>query len=208
MGTYAIIYIEYKKKDKWEWVRFTPHNSDKERSYLVKQGIIRDLIRDSYWEYSRRGLPNDVTEELKAYIKEESPYGYSTTYVDLKEFENYCDNIITEYSNKLKDELVIEKLDKIISLIDSLDKKKVKNKAAKNRLANDEENSVNNTPSGDKEDADEEDDFLYYNEEIQDIIDDYRFVKEFITSIYNIVDMYDSDVYPNYEDIRLIMYCE
>lgn len=194
MGTYAIIYIEYKKKDKWEWVRFTPNNQTEERSYLVKQGLIRDLVRDTYWEYYNRGLPNDISPELKEYIKNEDSYSWGKTYITLDDLNKYCDSSINHFKEQLRNNEINRKLDKLINKLDIL-------------LNNP---SIDKKEQAFKEDSEnlEDPEDLEITEEIQETIDDFRFIKSFSEGICILVDMYLNDIYIDDTDVRLIMYCE
>ena len=95
--------------------------------YCDNGGIIRDeYISHGYGlhdTFADRGYPTDMSEELKAVLKEDDEYSWGHTYVYLSEWSNEYDKRLEEFKRKLEDIYKEDRLSIIEKKIDLLEKK-------------------------------------------------------------------------------------
>lgn len=173
-------------------------------------GHIRDDYVGNGWGdcvFKGRGLPSDVSEEVKKDI--ESDYHYGMTYVTLAEWDKMFDSELGKFVAEVKKRFRDEKLDKVMAKLDDILKYSIRSSNILSKMQDGSAETVKEPHSRRRnKNTEEGDDFMW-----EDSID-YMFEEE-IWKLFNIQTEIDrcefivEDVcglYTDRENVRIIYY--
>ena len=173
-------------------------------------GHIRDDFIGNGWGdcvFKGRGIPSDVSEEVKKDI--ESDYHYGMTYVTLAEWDKMFESELSKFVAEVKKRFRDEKLDKVMTKLDDILKYSIRSSNILSKMQDGSAETVKEPHSRRrKKNTEEGDDFMW-----EDSID-YMFEEE-IWKLFNIQTEIDrcefivEDVcglYTDRENVRIIYY--
>lgn len=218
MSRSTIIFFEFKKKGESTWNLFAPlikktdfylpyHEllkpnvmvNGEEYVYSFQddiQGTIRDYCDDSNQDFYRRGFPNDMSEDLKAYLDKEKENGgleyiWGHSWVTTDEFKDVIEKDISvaqerinEYTSKTEFEKLHDKLDIILKTINN--------------------ETIVSTKTN-KDDEDSYYDYLSYIDELKEEIDCLTYAKQYLEGVEQMISILNNAWVDTY-DIRLVYF--
>ena len=199
MGTYANLFIEYKKDGKWNFIN--PVYKGKKVNSIYKQGIIRDVFRDT-WETDNpciKEFPKNMSEELSEYFKTENPKekgAWNLRHVYLNDLYNYAVNKVKKYKEDIKEEKGKNKIEFLNNKINLITEYLINSKEC-----------FKETLQEIKELPEENYEFI---RDLEEEMSDYEYLKELCSNIAFLVEFITDDMYwgiEDYKNIRIVGYC-